>query len=173
VVTRRAGYREGMAKDGAPPSDGDPESAEAVVDLMAGLVRVVLSFLADSARAARLGWTDFLALLWLTSAGGMTGVELAGVLGITSSSISELGDRLVQRGMISRTRPRHNRRIIQLKGTARGRRVVEQALAPVLTRLLELVVALNESDRALVARLLTDIGRALEQIAPGLSSAKP
>ncbi len=149
--------------EGSSSDESSRASPEAVVDSMTGSVPMVLRFVARSARAARLSSTDFMALVCLTSTGGMTGVELAGALGITSSSITELGDRLERKGMVSRTRPRDNRRVILLRSTARGRRAIDRELAPLCAKLQELVTELTDRDRRVLARLVQDVRDSVDQ----------
>jgi DNA-binding MarR family transcriptional regulator len=95
----------------------------------------------------------------------MTGAELRRILGLTSSSISELADRLERNGMITRTRPRVDRRLVVLKPTARGRRVVERALGPLLARMATAVRALTDEELDVVSRFLGELEETLDEVA--------
>lgn len=95
----------------------------------------------------------------------MTGAELRRMLGVTSSSISELADRLERGGMITRTRPRPDRRLVVLESTPRGRRVVEGALAPVVAALAAVVRGLTDHELAVVSRFFDEVEHRLDEIA--------
>jgi DNA-binding MarR family transcriptional regulator len=109
--------------------------------------------------------SDFQALLRIVTAGGLTGAELRRIQGVTSSSISELADRLERGGMITRTRPRSDRRLVVLKSTPRGTRVVERALGPVVVALATVVRGLTDEELAVVSGFFDQVEHRLDEIA--------
>jgi DNA-binding MarR family transcriptional regulator len=90
-------------------------------------------------------------------AGGLTGAEIRRILGVSSSSVTELADRLESAGMIARTRPQSDRRLVVLKPTARGRRAVDRALGPSLAAIATSVDELDERELAVVGPFLREL----------------
>ena len=160
--------------DGTPGvQEGSPASGDhglaareaQVVEQIRQFARSVYAVVAHLATQVDLSQSDFQALARVVAAGGLTGAELRRILGLTSSSISELADRLERNGMITRTRPRVDRRLVVLKPTARGRRVVERALGPVLTGMARAVRALTDEELDVVSRFLGELEETLDEIA--------
>jgi DNA-binding MarR family transcriptional regulator len=136
----------------------------AVIEQMRAVTRSVQAVFADSAGQAGLSQSDFQALVRVVAADGLTGAAVRRILGVTSSSVSELADRLEQAGMIARTRRPSDRRVVVLRPTPRGRRAVERALAPVLTAMATVVGGLSDDELGVVSRFLDDVERALNEI---------
>jgi MarR family transcriptional regulator, organic hydroperoxide resistance regulator len=162
--------------DGAPrvhrtsPASGDrglaPHQAQ-VVEQIRRLGRTVQAVQAHLAVDADLNQSDFQALVRLVGADGLTGAELRRILGVTSSSISELADRLERSGMITRTRPPSDRRLVHLKPTPRGRRAVERVLGPLLTEMACVVAGLSEDELVVVGQFLDEVERRLDKVTAG------
>jgi len=132
---------------------------------MRDTVRTVQYFLAASARSSRMSQTDFAALLRIVTANGLAGAELRRVLGMTSSSVTELADRLEAGALIARTRSASDRRMVLLKPTALGRRTVDQAVGPLLESLMGLVDRLADAERAAFAAFLREVGHVVSEAA--------
>jgi DNA-binding MarR family transcriptional regulator len=150
------------------PASGDHGLAPRQAQLVEQIRRVGRSVQAVPAHLAippELRQSDFQALVRIVTAGGLTGAELRRILGVTSSSISELADRLERSGMIARTRPRSDRRLVVLKPTPRGRRVVERALGPVVAALATVVRGLTDEELAVVHQFLDEVEHRLDEIA--------
>ena len=171
---RRLVYRRRTLGDGAPGvQDGSPVSGDhrlaarqaQVIEQIRRVTRAVQAVLTDLAAHTELSQSDFQALVRLVAADGLTGAELRRILGVTSSSITELADRLERSQMITRTRPRSDRRLVVLKPTALGRRAVEHALSPVLAAMSTVVTALADEELVVVTRFLRDIEDTLRDIA--------
>jgi DNA-binding MarR family transcriptional regulator len=136
------------------------------------LVGATQRFLGDRARAAGLNQRDFLALIRLTSCEAMTGAQLGGAIGLTSSSITGLADRLEKAKLITRAAHPTDRRLVVLRPTARGRSVVARALDPTLERLAQMMGGLDQQQFAAVAAFLHEAGRVLDEERRGRASAK-
>jgi DNA-binding MarR family transcriptional regulator len=147
------------AEAGARPSGGDGliERRAEVVEDVRGVARAVLAALVSSAARAGLNQSDFYALVRVVVAEGLTGAEIRRILGVSSSSVTELADRLESAGMIARTRPQSDRRLVVLKPTARGRRAVDRALGPSLAAIATAVDELDERELAVVGRFLREL----------------
>jgi DNA-binding MarR family transcriptional regulator len=141
-------------------SSGESSRAD-VLSRMRRVVRTVQAVLSRSALEARLNHSDFQALVRLVAANGLTGAELGRILGLTSSSITELADRLEQVGMLTRARSSSDRRLVVLKPTARGRRVADHALRPTLDAMSEVLEGLSDGELELIDRFLEEVDRRL------------
>jgi DNA-binding MarR family transcriptional regulator len=143
-------------------SEHDPAASRAaMLEPMRRMVRSVQASLADSAMRAGLNERDFQALVRIVSADGLSGVEIGRILGMTSSSITELADRLQNARMITRTRSPSDRRLVLLKPTARGRRVIDRALAPTLIAMATVLEGLADSELGVVSRFLDQVEQQL------------
>jgi DNA-binding MarR family transcriptional regulator len=159
--------------DAAPGvQDGSPASGEGlaarqaeVVQQIRSVTRSVQTVFTHIAGRAELNQSDFQALVRLVAADGLTGAELRRILGVTSSSITELADRLERDGMIARTRPRSDRRLVVFEPTEAGRHAVERALSPVLAVMGTVVGRLAEEELVIVSRFLVDVEEALGEVA--------
>jgi DNA-binding MarR family transcriptional regulator len=135
-----------------------------MIEQMRRVVRSVQAVLAASASDAGLSQSDFQALVRLVAADGMSGADVGRILGVTSSSITELADRLERAGMIARTRALYDRRLVVLKPTAHGRHVVERTLGPVLIAMAAVVDGLQEAELEVVGRFLDEVERGLVNV---------
>jgi DNA-binding MarR family transcriptional regulator len=142
-----------------------PRSRAAMMEQMRRLTRSVRGVLADSAGDVGLSENDFQALIRVVATDGVTGAELSRMLGMTSSSMTELADRLQRGGMIARTRSEADRRVVVLRPTARGRRRVDRALGPLLAAIGAVLDSLEGDDLEAVARFLDEVEHALIGIA--------
>jgi MarR family transcriptional regulator, organic hydroperoxide resistance regulator len=76
--------------------------------------------------------TDFIALICATNGEGVTGAQLAQVLGMRSSSVTGLADRPETKGLIARRRHPTDRRTVLLRTTRRSQSTVTRAIGPLL-----------------------------------------
>jgi DNA-binding MarR family transcriptional regulator len=132
-------------------------SPEGLRDLILGFSRAVVEVWSGAAASVRLVNNDLTALSQLVSRESMTGVELRRALGFSSSSITELADRLERSGMITRSRQTRDRRVVVLKPTAKGKRTVVRALGPVDAMLSELILDRGVKDCERAAYFLLEI----------------
>jgi len=136
-----------------------------MVEQMRRIVRSVQASLADSAMRAGLNERDFQALVRIVSADGLSGAEIGRILAMTSSSITELADRLQKARMITRTPSPSDRRVVVLKPTARGRRVIDRALGPTLTAMATVLEGLADIELGVVSRFLDQVEQQLLELA--------
>jgi DNA-binding MarR family transcriptional regulator len=162
-VTGRAGHPDVVAASSLVARLDAPGD---IVELLRRLMRAALGLFADCARSAGLNQTDYLALLRLVGADGMSPLELRQILGLGSSSVVEVADRLESRKLIARTRPLEDRRRVILRPTIRGKGVIQQTLGPALARLEAIGSELSEQDHAAVDRFLRKLAGAIAETAP-------
>jgi DNA-binding MarR family transcriptional regulator len=125
-------------------------------------------------RTARLVGNDIAALASVVDDKQMTGVELRQASGLTSSSVTELADRLERARLITRARGNdHDRRLVMIKPTAKGRRAVSRALGPLHARLSEVQTRHDADELETLAELLVEINDALVTAAGDGSGPSP
>ncbi|MEP7001928.1 MAG: MarR family transcriptional regulator [bacterium] len=81
--------------------------------------------------------------------------ELADHLGLQMPTTSKVVEELVQQRWAVRNVVPENRRKLTLSITAKGRKTVEKAAEPAMTRMAELLEQLNTRDRKTVERAMT------------------
>jgi DNA-binding MarR family transcriptional regulator len=145
------------------PGRENDASTDAIVNQLRGLTRDTQDLLAARAKRQGLRATDFIALIRIADGPGTTGAQLSAALGMRSSSVTGLADRLQHAGLITRGPHPTDRRLVILKATPRGRRAITRGLGPVLSRLGTVIDRLGSDERRTVQRFLTDIKRALAQ----------
>jgi DNA-binding MarR family transcriptional regulator len=142
----------------APSCDCGPAvSRTAIIERMRGIARSVQALAAESAVRVGLNQSDLHALVRLVATDGLTATELGRTLGMTSSSITELADRLERDKMVIRTRSTSDRRLVVLKPTARGRRMVERAFGPTLASMAALLEELSDDELTVISGFLDEV----------------
>ncbi|MBV9805655.1 MAG: MarR family transcriptional regulator [Solirubrobacterales bacterium] len=136
---------------------------EEMVLRLQGLTRGIQDFLAAEAKEHGLTSTEFVALIRSTNGDRVTGAYLAHALGMRSSSVTGLADRLEARGLIVRRAHPTDRRSVVLQATRRGRAVVNRAIGPLLEQLLSVAGELESDERAAVAAFLARIDEVLRR----------
>jgi DNA-binding MarR family transcriptional regulator len=144
-------------------------SAERYVSSPEGLRRLIQSVCRANGnaweaagRTAELVSNDITALSSVVDEKQMTGVELRQASGLTSSSVTELADRLERARLITRARGgNHDRRLVMIKPTAKGQRTVNRALGPLHARLSEVQKRHDADELEKFAEFLVEINDAL------------
>lgn len=126
---------------------------------------VVRRHLAPSAEERRsLSGSQFFLLKLLESASaGLSASELATRLGVSTSAMTGLVDRLAQPGFVERHRDENDRRVVRIRVTDQGRQVIKDAQARRRARVREVFSRLDEPE-------LKDLVLALEGAAKALST---
>jgi DNA-binding MarR family transcriptional regulator len=126
----------------------------------------------DRALAGRLALRalDYIAMTHVLSADPPLGpVELAGRLGISSGSGTELADRLERAGHLHRRRAVDDRRRIVLEPDAASVARILGELAPLFAELEQLVAACTAAEQDAIARFLTDAAECVRAYAERLT----
>lgn len=89
--------------------------------------------------------------------------ELAATVGLSPASATRLFDRLEERGLIRRHRGRDDRRCVEIRLTARGRRLVGAARALRDSPLRHAVEAMTASERRSLATALRRLAEKARQ----------
>ena len=92
-------------------------------------------------------------LLGVLVAGPRRMSELAELARTSQASLTGIVDRLEERGFVERTRPEHDRRVVEVRLTRTGRSEVRRVHTEVAGRLEELLAPLDCAERAELLRL--------------------
>lgn len=133
-----------------------PTAAELVASLRA-TNRAVQTLLIAQARASGLGLVEFLTLVRAAEGNGITPLAAGRSLGLRSSTMTGLVDRLEQDKLIRRHPHPSDRRLLLLKATPRGRKVINRTIDPLLAELLETAGILQPQQRALLQSFMEQI----------------
>lgn len=99
------------------------DATEALLVASRALVGVAATSLADLDDVTL---PQFRALVILAGSGEVTATELAERLAIHQSSVTRLCDRLVRKGLVARSQAESDRRVVTLRLTPAGRRLVRR-----------------------------------------------
>ncbi len=147
--------------------DLDPEAAAALLAFMRAACEI---FHHSDAHFARYGTScgrfTVLALLNRRPDRMLTPSRIADACGVTRATITGLLDGLEQDGLIERTRGAGDRRTMQVRLTANGRRFLDDMLPDHFRRLAKLMHGVGTADR----RVLRRIAGTIASNAPTLSA---
>jgi DNA-binding MarR family transcriptional regulator len=146
---------------------------ELLLEQLRLLFRGTQRFVSAKSYEVGLSPVDYFALTRIESSGGIAPGALARELGLTRSSSTGAADRLEEAGLIRRRADPSDGRVVVLTVTAKGRRVVERSLQPILSDCATAIARLGDSQRTVVSELVTEIGRALEARAGDTPSGGP
>jgi DNA-binding MarR family transcriptional regulator len=139
-------------------SADDPRAP--AVDALRDLMLASVSYRQSVAGYFGVGWTETQAVSYLSAQGGLGQTELAESLGITTSSVTSLIDRLESEGLVKRHRHPDDRRRTTVELTDRGREAVST------TRLWFRAAfdQIDEAELTAVARTLTKLTESLRAV---------
>ncbi len=101
-------------------------------------------------RGSDLSVPQFRTLVFLDRNPGVSLSALAEFIGLSLPATSRLVEGLVRKALITRQIPAGNRRLVALSISARGRRTISSARSATVKRLAEVLVGLNDEERAAV-----------------------
>lgn len=97
---------------------------------------------------------------------GITMKELAGHLGVTSSSATALVNRLVRMKWVVRRNDPKNRRLVRLKAAPKGRKMLSAVMQKQAKTMRDILSLLEAADRRDFASILIKLHRALSRGLP-------
>jgi DNA-binding MarR family transcriptional regulator len=139
-----------------------PGDATAIVVGLRRIVRALELYSADVRRDYGLTAPQLWALKTLARTGPVTTGELAQALLVHQSSTSLLVARLERRGLVRRTRQRHDRRFVRIDLTERGQALAAEAPEPAQGRLLHGLGAMPAGRIRGIRRAVDDLVAAME-----------
>jgi DNA-binding MarR family transcriptional regulator len=145
-------------RDVVDPVDGVDEA----VDTVLRASRVLVSIAARSLALVndKVTLPQYRALVVLASRGPQNAGTLADALGVHSSTLTRLCDRLVAKGLLARTESPGSRREVVLELTASGRRLVRSVTTRRRREIADVVARLTKSERSDIVRALQAFGEA-------------
>jgi DNA-binding MarR family transcriptional regulator len=149
--------------DGNDASTGRHRSPTDVVASLRRGTREVQTFLTAQARASGLGLIEYLAVVRAAEQDGVTTREIARSLGIASNTMAALANRLERDGLVRRGPHPQNRRLVTLRATSKGQKLVAQTLGPVLADVTGLAEAMAGRDRDRVAAFIDGVTELLAE----------
>ncbi|MGI8559635.1 MAG: MarR family winged helix-turn-helix transcriptional regulator [Solirubrobacteraceae bacterium] len=139
-----------------PADDESPAPAEVVLVLRA-MSQALQNFLIAQARASGLGLLEYLILIRAADDDGVTACDAGRELGLNTSTMTGLADRLEQDKLIRRYPHPTDRRLLVLKATPRGRKAVERTLGPLLAQLIQLTETLEPDQRLILSSFMEQV----------------
>lgn len=125
-----------------------------VVDVMPILVREFAKREDNELTRGKISCPQLVALEHVARQGAATVTEIAHILSVKPSSASVLLDRLFREKMLVRERDRKDRRLVWLKPTPRGRKVVSQIMTQKQRSIREIFSTLTARERAQYLQVL-------------------
>jgi MarR family 2-MHQ and catechol resistance regulon transcriptional repressor len=150
---------------------GSPRQVQAL-DAYIKLVRAaesVTASLQPGLAASGLTASQFGALEALWHLGPMCQRELGEKLLKSSSNVTTVVDNLERRGLVERQRSAEDRRVVTLRLTEAGRRLVQKALPPHVQEITAAFDHLGAAERRELARLCRKLGREVARAAAAAS----
>jgi DNA-binding MarR family transcriptional regulator len=141
------------------------EVVDQILDQLAPLIARQRKALVQAGCYRQISSTHLHMLYMLVGRDGTTMSRLADQLDVSMPNVTGIVERMVERGLVERTRPEDDRRVVEVRITAAGRATLDeidtikrQEMANVIGRL-----TAEQQDRAL--RAFTDMRVATEQLA--------
>jgi DNA-binding MarR family transcriptional regulator len=142
-------HEPGAVTQRSPPGGAAPGSVapEDVAAQLHAASRALVRLIVLQARASGLGMLEFLVLARAADPEGVTSGEAARYLDLTTSTMTGIVDRLERDQLVRRHPYPEDRRVVLLKATAKGQRLRNRTLGPILAS-----VTAEASDRDQMAR---------------------
>lgn len=83
--------------------------------------------------------------------------ELAEITRTSSANITGIVDRLAERGIVERTRPESDRRVVEVALTKQGRTMMAEGMRQFQVRVGQVLAPLTAAEQAQLARLLKKV----------------
>ena len=148
---------------------GKPDKADKVSGTQLWLVLIkayhsLLGFTEHTLKDSGLGESEFRILEALLHKGPMPVNTIGPKVFLTPGSISVAVDRLLKRGLVTRTNSSEDRRVRVVDLTASGRRLIDQVFAAHSRQVDRLAEVLSPKERRQIARGLKAFGKAAAHI---------
>jgi DNA-binding MarR family transcriptional regulator len=147
------------------PRVADESPAESPVEVVDALLRASRALVAVAARSLAavdhdVTLAQYRTLVVLASRGPQTPGALAAALGVHASTVTRMCDRLVAKRLIRRGGSPTNRREVDLRLTAKGRRLVDSVTRRRREEIAEIVARVPGTQRRAMVRALNRFGEA-------------
>lgn len=140
----------------------DDEVTDAIIHASRTLFGIAVRSLTASEEEVTL--PQYRALVTLAYGGGRRLADLASSLGVSPSTATRMCDRLVRKGLISRTRDEIDRREVNLEVTPSGHKIVEGVIERRRADVRELLKRLPEGTRSQLVESLNVLANATNKV---------
>jgi MarR family 2-MHQ and catechol resistance regulon transcriptional repressor len=172
AATSAKAQKPGKPAKSKQPKDqrhGKPDKADKVSGTQLWLVLIkayhsLLGFTEHTLKDSGLGESEFRILEALLHKGPMPVNTIGPKVFLTPGSISVAVDRLLKRGLVTRTNSSEDRRVRVVDLTASGRRLIDQVFAAHSRQVDRLAEELSPKERRQIARGLKAFGKAAAHI---------
>jgi len=145
-------------RSGRAPTRSLPDESVDIVNGLRRIARAIELYSQEVYKSFGLTGPQLWALKTLSRRGALTTTDLAKALAVQPSTLSVLVDRLAERGLVRRHRPRADRRFVEITLTPEGITLAARAPEPAQGRLLHGLRELSTRDlrtiRASIDRLV-------------------
>lgn len=149
-----------------PAGEQQSPTAAGLVVVLRDMSRALQTFLIAQARASGLGLFEFLTLIRAGEPDGVIARDASRSLGLNTSTMTGLIDRLEQDKLIRRHPHPTDRRLLLLRATPKGHEAIERAVGPLLAQLTQLANTLGAEQRPILGSFLDEVSAlVLEQAA--------
>jgi DNA-binding MarR family transcriptional regulator len=101
-------------------------------------------------------------LFFISNQGGTNLGSLATALGVTPTNVTGIVERLVQKGLISRTENLEDRRMLSLRTTEQGNELISKLRQRRISYMTELLTKMSLEELAVLARGLASLSREVD-----------
>lgn len=133
--------------------------------------RALQRLLLAQARASGLGLLEILVLSRASEGDGVSPGEVGRSLGLSTSTMTGVSDRLERAKLIRRHPHPTDGRLLLLKATSKGQRIRERTLGPIFADLTRQAATATDDERAAACRILDQVAALVNQHAEALSRA--
>jgi DNA-binding MarR family transcriptional regulator len=155
-----------VAGRSAPRGSVDGELA----DLLPRVSRELHRRIWPEIRASGITNAQFWILKWISLNGSMTVTELARFLDLTAATVTQFVNELESQGLVERARSVKDRRVVAVRASAKGERVLGSAQKLAAKATAKFTKPLPVADKAAAARVLRALARSLEEESPSMST---
>jgi DNA-binding MarR family transcriptional regulator len=139
------------------------EYAQSMIEIMPEVIRGLWKREINELTSGTITPPQIFLLIYLNKVGSARMTDAARYLSITTAAATGLVDRLVKGGYVGREYDPADRRIIKVKLTGKGHKLVDKILVHKVARIREIFGKLSERDRDDYLRILTTIKDILAQ----------
>jgi len=167
-----------MASDLESKLTSQPHAVKRAPDRLASSFhdasRALERLLIAQTRASGLGMLEFLVLLRVAESGGVTPGEIGRSLGLSTSTMTGLVDRLAGKGLVRRHPHATDGRLLLLRATPKGKSVHERSVAPILASVTREAAMASAAEATATAQFLARVVEPLNRQAAELQTvARP
>ncbi len=135
---------------------------EEIIELQRRLNRALRQDEPDVWRGLNLTIAQLKSLFFIANEGSINARKLAAALGVTPADVTGVVDRLVARGLVSRTEDPEDRRMLLLRATGEGEALVTNLRGTIIGRASKVLARMSVDELFTLAQGLTSLVKAAE-----------